>query len=137
GAGGGGTGGGGAEEGQAGGGVKGGRLPDRSATVHPGGRLLWIRIVGRRPRVAADVARRGNRVEAPDFVAILRVERGDSSANAVLSARNAGEDQPVVVAIRAGQAVTVFVVLELRSPGQLAGLLVERDKAPIEHARKD
>ena len=71
--------------------------------------FLWVGIVRRRPRVAADFARSGNGIEAPYFVTVLAIERGYSAANAVFSAGDAGEDEPVVIAIAAGQAIPVFI----------------------------
>src|SRR5207244_4210992 len=54
--------------------------PDRSAAVLP--RLA-------RPCLAASLAGAGNRVEAPELAAALRIIGGDKSADAVLAAADA------------------------------------------------
>src|SRR5579859_5897035 len=102
-----------------------------------GGGLFRIWIGGGWPGVPTEVARRGDRVEAPDLVPILGIQRGHSAADALLRARDAGEDEPVVVAVRAGQAIAVLVVLELGAPLDLAGLLVQGDETAVEQAGVD
>src|SRR5262245_61881666 len=89
-----------------------------------------------RPGVAANLARAGVGVEAPDFLTRLGIERIDATAYAVFRARHARVDQAVVVAEGAGDAVAVVVVLELRPPDLLARLLVQRDEATVEQARE-
>src|SRR5207237_266297 len=51
--------------------------------------------------------------------------------------RHPGEYQPVVVTRRAGDAVAVAIVLELRPPGNLAGALAESDEAAVQLTRED
>src|ERR1700720_3240834 len=99
--------------------------------------LDWIGIRWRRPGVAADVAWPRDGVEAPDFLACLGVQSIHPTADAVFTARHAGEDHPIVVTRRAGDTVAVFVVLELCTPGDLAGLLIESDEATVKLAGED
>src|SRR5207237_5011086 len=84
-----------------------------------------------------DLARSSYGVEAPHFVTVFGVQRGDSAANAVFGAGDAHIDQAVIETVGAGQAVAVFVVFELGAPQQLARLLVEGDEAAVEQARID
>src|SRR5438105_7072830 len=98
-------------------------------------RLLRIWVVRRWPAIAANFAWAGDGVEPPHFVAVLGVHGRYAAADAVFSTRDTGEDHPVEVAVRASQAVAVFVVLELGAPQQLARVLVQGDKAAVEQAR--
>ena len=64
--------------GEVGVGIVGARVPDRGAAGLPG---------IARPGFVARLARPGNGVEAPDFLAGLRVERGDEAADGAVAAR--------------------------------------------------
>lgn len=104
-----------------------GRLPDGRAAVLP-------RVVVGRPRVVTDLARAGNRVEAPQLLPRRPVERRDPTADPIFTSGDAGVDPAVVVERRARDRVPVLPARDLRRPDDLAGLLVERDELAVELA---
>src|SRR5258707_15512079 len=85
-----------------------------------------------RPRVVADLAGAGDRVEAPQLLACLRVERGDAAADLILATRNACVDATVVVQRRGRDRVAVLPARDPGRPHDLARLLVERDELAVE-----
>ena len=91
-------------------------------------------IVVLRPRVVAELAGPGDRVERPDELAALRVERLDAAADAVLGAGEARDDEPIVVERCARDREPVLPALGLHRPRDFAGLLVERDELAVELA---
>ena len=90
-------------------GIDGRGLPDRRAAVHP-------QIVVLRPRVVTEFAGPGNRVERPDELAALGVERFDAAADAVLRAGEARDDEPIEVERRARDREPVLPALGLHRP---------------------
>ena len=89
-------------------------------------------IVVLRPRVVADFAGPGNRVERPDELAAPRVERLDAAADAVLGAGKARDDEPIEIERRARDREPVLPALGLHRPLDFAGLLIERDELAVE-----
>src|SRR5207248_3506968 len=61
-------------------------LPDRRAAVRIDVAAGW-------PRIMTKLARIGDGVEAPDYLAGLSVQRVETALNPVLAARHAAEDQ--------------------------------------------
>src|SRR5262249_1534285 len=113
------------------------RLPDRGAAVRPRRCLFRVRIIRRRPRVTAELARRRNVVKAPYLLAGCGIERVNTATNPVVTTGHPGEDHAVEVARRAGDAVPVVVILELVAPDRVAGLLVEGDETAVEQTGED
>src|SRR5207244_11224090 len=91
-----------------------------------------------RPAVVADLGGAWDRVEAPQLLACLRVERGDAAADLILAARNACVEATVVVQRRGRDRVAVLPARNPGRPHDLATLLVERDQLgfelPAEHS---
>src|SRR5215471_8706645 len=77
------------------------RLPDGGTAPLPGIRNLRIGIVRRGPTVTEWLAWSRNRVEDPDDLASLGVQRRHAAAGGLFTTRDAGEDQTIVVAVRA------------------------------------
>ena len=73
------------------------RQPGRGAAVHPGLRVaVGLRVRrARLPGLVTRLARSRNRVEAPDLLAGLGVERRDEPADALIAARGADDDLAV------------------------------------------
>src|SRR4051812_18673039 len=107
-----------------------GCLPDGCAAVLPG-------VAGRRPRVMADLAGTGNRVEAPVFLAGLGIEGGEPAADSELAARDAGVDASVVIEGCAGDRVSLLIAADLRRPIDVTRRLVECDELAVELADVD
>ncbi len=105
-------------------------LPDCGAAVFPDVAVL-------RPGFVAGLARRGDRVVAPDMLAGVGVIGVDMAADAEVAAAEAGNDHAVVIKRRAGDRIALGRVLGLDFPQHLAGLLVERDELGVELADED
>ncbi len=105
-------------------GIVGARDPDRAAAAR-------IRI-GLRPGVAANLARAGHGVEAPDLLAGRGVEGLDEAANAELGAGDAEDHLVFDHQRRHGRRVAALVVLERDVEQHGAGLHVERHQVRIE-----
>ncbi len=110
-------------------GIDGRRIPNRRAAVLPD-------LVVLRPRVVADLARARDRVERPDELAVLRAERFHAAAHAFLAAREARDDEPVVVERRRRDRVALLPAFRLDRPDDLAAALIERDELAVELARE-
>src|SRR5689334_21803767 len=91
-------------------------------------------VVVLRPRVVAELAGTGNRVERPLERSVVRVVRLDAAADAVLGAGKAGDDESVVVQRRAGNGVALFPPLGLDRPRDRAGALIERQQLAVQLA---
>ncbi len=102
--------------------------PGRTATGLPGVIL---------PGLAAGVAGRRNRVEAPDPLAGCRVIGIDESADARLRAADADDDLVVYRERRQGQGKADIVVGHLDVPANGAGGRVEGDQMRVERADID
>src|SRR5688572_29632062 len=111
-------------------GIDGRRLPDGRAAELPRGAV-------RGPRVMTELAGARNRVERPDELAVARAERPDLAAARHLAAREAGDDQAVVVERRARDAEAVLPTLGLDGPNDLARALIERDEPRVVQAHED
>ena len=114
----------GAEEHQVLFGIVGARDPDRAAAAR-------IRI-GLGPGVAANLARAGHGVEAPDLLAGRGVEGLDEAANAELGAGDAQNHLVFDHQRRHGGRVAALVVFERHVEQHGAGLHVERHQVRIE-----
>ena len=101
------------------------RDPDRPAAALP-------RIAG--PRFVARFARTGNRVEAPDLVAILRVQRHDEATDAVFATGRADDD--LVSQHQGGvrQGISARRVDELLGKDHRAVLGIQRDHLAVDRA---
>src|SRR5262249_5999223 len=110
--------------------VDGRRLPNSRPAVLPG-------VVVRGPRVVAELAGAGDRIEGPDELAGARVERLHAAAAAAVAAREARDHEAVVVERRGRDAEAVRVRLGLNGPDDGAAALVERDELAVELARVD
>ena len=100
-------------------GIDGRRLPDGRAAVFP-------RVVVARPRVVAGLARARDRIERPDELARARVVGLHAAAARAVAAREARDDEAVVVERRGRDAEAVLVRLRLDGPDDLAR---SRDRA--------
>src|SRR4029077_20568697 len=105
------------------------RLPHRRAPVLPDVAVL-------RPGLMAALAGAGDRVEGPNQLSGLRVERLDATAHADLGAREARDNEPVVVQRRVRERKTLLPALRLNRPYRLAGFLVEREQLAVELAHE-
>src|SRR5262249_23059410 len=112
-------------------------LPNIGAALFPGVGFDGIGIVGLRPGVGAELARRRDGPEAPFFLAGPRVKRGEDAARLPISAGNAGIDHAVVEQRRGGDGVTILPAGEAGSPDLLAGLDVKRNEIAVELAEKN
>ncbi len=106
------------------------RLPHGRAAVLP-------RVVVRGPGVVADFAGTRNRVEGPDELAGLRVERLHAAASAAVAAREARDHEAVVVERGGRDAEAVRVRFRLHGPDHGAAAWVEREQLAVELARVD
>ena len=84
----------------------------------------------RRPHAFAALI--GNRIERPEQLPALGVERLHESADSVFAAVRADEDLPVDRGGGHRLAVPLLGVRDLRLPEHLAGLVVERDQLGVE-----
>jgi hypothetical protein len=78
----------------------------------------------------------GNRVERPQQLAVLGVERLEEAAHAVLAAVGADQHLALDDGGRHRFRVALFRIGDLRLPQQLAGLRVERDELGVERAHE-
>src|SRR5947208_3327266 len=76
----------------------------------------------------AQFARAGNRVEPPQLLAGLRIERGELAADSALSARESREHPTVGIDRGPGRAPAIAGDFDV--PDGLARSLIERDEAP-------
>src|SRR5260370_41475381 len=86
-----------------------------------------VMVCAGRPSVAADLARRRQRVSPPQDLAGLGVERGQAPADAEFTAGDAAIDNPVEIERRVGNPVTIVPGFDRGPPHLLSGLDVERD----------
>src|SRR5829696_4660787 len=110
--------------------IDGRRLPHRSTAVLP-------HLVVLRPGLVPELTWSRNRVEAPDLVAGLGVVRGDVAANLVLGTGDADVDQPVVVDRRHRLGVAGPRTVNLNTPGDFAGFLIECRQFGVDLSDKD
>src|SRR5690606_6909987 len=106
------------------------RLPDRRSAVLPD-------LVVLRPRVVADLAGAGDRVERPFELAGRGVESLDSPADFSLAAGEAREHETVVIERRARNRVALLPALGLHGPDDFAAGLLERDELAVELPDED
>ncbi len=110
------------------GGIVGPRIPCRCATDLP--RIAF-------PGVVAGLSGTGNGVETPFALAGIGVVGIDESADAILSAGNADDDQVLHGEWRDGEAVAGSVVGGGDVPADGPGLGIERDDVSVERAEED
>src|ERR1700733_12779862 len=91
--------------------------------------LVAARCVFRRPDADRVL---GDRVEAPDELAVFGVVGLDEAANAVLTAVGADQNFAVGGGRRHRLAVTLLGIAHLMLPNDRAGLGVERDELGVE-----
>ena len=104
-----------------------GRLPHRGAAELPD-------LVVRGPRIVADLAGPGDRVERPDQGPVVRVIGLHASADTVFRTREPGNHQAVIIERRACDRQAVLPALGLDGPDNVAAVPVQRHQLAVELA---
>ena len=82
------------------------------------------------------LARPGNRVEAPDFLAGRGIERGDETADAVFAARRPDDHLVLDDERRQRERVTRLRLGDRLVPDRLAGLGIDRDQMAVDRSHE-
>ena len=93
--------------------------------MHPGVRLAL-------PRVVTGLARSGNRVEAPELLARLRLVRGNESANAEFTAAHTDDDLVFHHQRRMHDRIPGLAAFHLHLPPLAAGGGIDRDEIRVD-----
>ncbi len=117
-------------------GVDRGRVPHATPALLPDLSVLLIAL--RRPGVSPCFAGAGNRVELPELLAGLGVERDHLASEGPVAVGQSGEDHAAGIHGRSGDGLPRLGrrVAELRRPHELSGALLQGGDAPVHEPGK-